>query len=288
LQNTSSCIEQVKTTNILMREIVIDTETTGLNPLDGHRMVEIGAVELVDHSPTGGTFRSYVCPELAVPADAVAVHGLTAEFLADKPLFGDVADELLAFVGDAPLAVHAAGFDIAFLNAELKCAAQPPIATERVVDTLVLARRKHPGGTGKHCYCPDHPPPVGRFVQAARVRRQEVKGFVEQINAWAAEGLLVSGSRFGAAHAARLTNGSKKGAAEYHLSTVDILSTNFKSGHRVATGAKHLALTAPQLGPCFIEKHRALGRPPVGEPSDGTVTICNNLIIFQHGRIIGC
>ena len=129
-----------------MREIVIDTETTGLDPLGGHRVVEIGAVELLDHAPTGRTFHSCVCPQRTVPADAVAVHGLTAEFLADKPLFDHVADEFLAFIGDAPLVAHNAGFDIVFLNAELKRAAKPPIATERVVDTLVLARRKHPGG----------------------------------------------------------------------------------------------------------------------------------------------
>jgi DNA polymerase III epsilon subunit-like protein len=128
------------------REIVIDTETTGLDPLNADRVVEIGAVELIDRSPTGRTFHRYVCPERAVPADALAVHGLTAEFLADKPLFGAVADEFLAFVGDAPLVAHNAGFDIAFLNAELTRVAKPPIAAERVIDTLVLAPRKHPGG----------------------------------------------------------------------------------------------------------------------------------------------
>jgi DNA polymerase III subunit epsilon len=129
-----------------MREIVIDTETTGLNPLDGHRIVEIGAVELVNRSLTGRMFHCYLFPERSVPADAQAVHGLSAEFLADKPLFAAVADDFLAFVGDAPLVAHNAGFDIVFLNAELKRAGKPPIATERVVDTLVLARRKHPGG----------------------------------------------------------------------------------------------------------------------------------------------
>jgi DNA polymerase III subunit epsilon len=125
-----------------MREIVIDTETTGLDPLSGHRVVEIGAVELVDHAPTGRTFHCYLNPERAMPADAIAVHGLTSEFLADKPPFDHVADDFLAFVGDAPLVAHNAGFDIVFLNAELKRAAKPPIATERVVDTLVLARRR--------------------------------------------------------------------------------------------------------------------------------------------------
>jgi DNA polymerase-3 subunit epsilon len=103
-----------------MREIVIDTETTGLDPLNGDRVVEIGAVEVVDHKPTGRTFHRYLRPERAVPSDAVAVHGLTAEFLAEKPLFADVTDELLAFIGDASLVAHNAVFDIAFLNAELK------------------------------------------------------------------------------------------------------------------------------------------------------------------------
>jgi DNA polymerase III subunit epsilon len=129
-----------------VHEIVIDTETTGLDPLSGHRVVEIGAVELLDHSPTGRTFHCYLNPERNMPADAVAVHGLTAEFLADKRPFDYVADEFRAFVGDAPLVAHNAGFDIVFLNTELKRAGKPPIATERVVDTLVLARRKHPGG----------------------------------------------------------------------------------------------------------------------------------------------
>ena len=132
-----------------MREIVLDTETTGLVALAGHCIVEIGAVELVNRSLTGETFHCYLCPERSMPADALAVHGLTAEFLANKPLFGAVADEFLAFVGDAPLVAHNAGFDIAFLNAELKRAAKPPIATERVVDTLVLARRKHPRRAGE-------------------------------------------------------------------------------------------------------------------------------------------
>jgi DNA polymerase III subunit epsilon len=117
-----------------MREIVIDTETTGLDPLNGDRIVEIGAVELVNRSLTGHTYRCYLYPQRDMPGDAVAVHGLTAEFLRDKPLFAAVADDLLAFVGDAPLVAHNAGFDIAFLNAELKRAGKPPIATDRGVE----------------------------------------------------------------------------------------------------------------------------------------------------------
>ena len=140
-----------------MREIVIDTETTGLDPLDGHRIVEIGAVELVDRAVTGNTLHRYLCPERAMPTDALAVHGLTAEFLADKPLFGAIADEFLAFVGDAPLVAHNAGFDSAFLNAELKRTAKLPFGTERVIDTLVLARRKHSGGPPRVSTVPGRP-----------------------------------------------------------------------------------------------------------------------------------
>ena len=136
-----------------MREIVIDTETTGLDPLDGDRVVEIGEVELVNHSQTGQTFHRYLNPERDMPADTVAVRRLTGAFLADKPLFAVVADEFLAFVGGAPLVAHNAGFDIAFLNAELKGAAKPPIGAERVVDSLVLARRKHPAAITRSTTC---------------------------------------------------------------------------------------------------------------------------------------
>jgi len=122
-----------------MREIVIDTEATGLDPLNGDRIVEIGAVEPVNRSLTGQTFHCYLCPERSVPADALAVHGLSAEFLGDKPLFAAVADEFLAFVDDAPLVAHNAGFDIAFLNAELK------LADEVAKDGgVVAAHQGHP------------------------------------------------------------------------------------------------------------------------------------------------
>jgi DNA polymerase-3 subunit epsilon len=114
-----------------MREIVIDTETTGLDPLNGDRIVEIGAVELVDRAVTGNTFHRYLCPERSMPPDALAVHGLSAEFLADKPAFGAVVDEFLAFVGQAPLVAHNAGFDIAFLNAELLAAVYVELVSER-------------------------------------------------------------------------------------------------------------------------------------------------------------
>jgi DNA polymerase III subunit epsilon len=128
-----------------MREIVLDTETTGLDPLRGDRLVEVGCVELYNRMPTGVTFHRYFNPERDMPAEAFAVHGLSTEFLADKPFFHEVAEEFLAFIGDAPLVIHNASFDVSFINAELDRIKRPPIPRERLVDTLLLARRKHPG-----------------------------------------------------------------------------------------------------------------------------------------------
>ena len=129
-----------------MREIVLDTETTGFEPSDGHRIVEIGCVELIDHLPTGRTYRCYLNPERLVPLDSQRVHGLTDEFLADKQKFHEVVEEFLAFLGDAPLVIHNAGFDHNFLCAELKRIERALITRERLVDTLLLARRKHSAG----------------------------------------------------------------------------------------------------------------------------------------------
>ena len=128
-----------------MREIVLDTETTGLDPLRGDRLVEIGCIEIFNRMPTGQTFHRYINPERDMPAEAFAVHGLSSEFLATKPLFHEVVDEFLEFIGDAPLVIHNASFDISFINAELDRIKRPAILRERLVDTLLLARRKHPG-----------------------------------------------------------------------------------------------------------------------------------------------
>ena len=132
-----------------MREIVLDTETTGLDPYAGHRLVEIGCIELINRMPTGRHFHRYLNPERDMPAEAFAVHGLSTEFLQDKPHFGDIADEALAFVVDVPLIAHNAGFDLGFLNAELERAGRKPLERERLVDTLLLARRKHPAGPNR-------------------------------------------------------------------------------------------------------------------------------------------
>jgi len=132
-----------------MREIVLDTETTGLDPLDGHRLVEIGCVELINRIPSGQTFHSYFNPERGMPAEAFAVHGLSEEFLKDKSFFAEVVDGLIAFLGDAPLVIHNAAFDLGFLNFELERAGRPLIGRERMVDTLLIARRKHPGGSNR-------------------------------------------------------------------------------------------------------------------------------------------
>ncbi|MGD9668683.1 MAG: DNA polymerase III subunit epsilon [Hyphomicrobiaceae bacterium] len=129
-----------------MREIVLDTETTGLNPNGGDRLIEIGCVELFNRIPTGREYHIYINPERDVPAEAEKVHGLSTQFLLDKPLFAKVAQEFLDFIAEDPLVIHNAAFDIGFLNAELDRLRLGPILMDRVVDTLQLARRKHPAG----------------------------------------------------------------------------------------------------------------------------------------------
>jgi DNA polymerase-3 subunit epsilon len=128
-----------------MREIVLDTETTGLSPADGHRVLEIGAVEIIHQVLTGKVFHTLINPEREVPQDAARVHGHTAAVLKDKPVFASIVDELLAFIRDSRLVIHNAEFDISFVNAELARLGREAIGMERVVDTLTLARRKHPG-----------------------------------------------------------------------------------------------------------------------------------------------
>jgi DNA polymerase-3 subunit epsilon len=128
-----------------MREIVLDTETTGLDPATGDRIVELGAVEIVNHMPTGRTFHAYVNPQREVPAEAVGVHGLTAAFLADKPVFAEVAPAFAAFLDDARVVIHNAAFDIRFLNAELGWCGRPSIPWARALCTLELAKRRFPG-----------------------------------------------------------------------------------------------------------------------------------------------
>jgi DNA polymerase-3 subunit epsilon len=127
------------------REIILDTETTGLDPAKGDRIVEIGCVELVGLVPTGREFHRYINPERDVPEEVVAVHGLTNAFLADKPVFLDILDELVEFIGDATLVAHNAPFDMRFLNAELQRCGYTAIDNSRVVDTVVMARRQFPG-----------------------------------------------------------------------------------------------------------------------------------------------
>jgi DNA polymerase-3 subunit epsilon len=128
-----------------MREIVFDTETTGLSPKDGHRLVEIGCVEIVNRVHTGRTFHAYMNPDRDMPAEAEAVHGLSAKFLSDKPRFDEVVTDLIEFLGDSPLVAHNATFDFTFLNWELEECALAPIALTRMVDTLTMARSRHPG-----------------------------------------------------------------------------------------------------------------------------------------------
>ena len=128
-----------------MREIVLDTETTGFEPAEGHRLVEIGCVELLNHMPTGRTFHQYINPERDMPAEAFAVHGLSEDFLRPQPVFAKVADAFLRFVQGARLVIHNAAFDMRFLNAELEWAKKPLLPTDGVIDTLMIARRRFPG-----------------------------------------------------------------------------------------------------------------------------------------------
>ncbi len=128
-----------------MREVIFDTETTGLDPSKGHRLVEIGCVEVLNGIPTGRTFHHYLDPQREMPEDAYNVHGISAEMLAGKPLFADIADAFLAFTDGAKLVAHNAEFDFRFMNAELLAAGRPELDRERMVDTLALARRRHPG-----------------------------------------------------------------------------------------------------------------------------------------------
>jgi DNA polymerase III subunit epsilon len=129
-----------------MREIVLDTETTGLDPLKGDRLVEIACVELFNHLPTGKSYHTYINPNRDVPREAEAVHGLSTAFLKDKPDFRQIADAFHEFIGDTLLVIHNASFDVGFLNAELGFIKKAPILYERVVDTLALAKKRHPMG----------------------------------------------------------------------------------------------------------------------------------------------
>ncbi len=130
-----------------MREIVLDTETTGLDPTAGDRIVEIGAVELLNHMPTGKTYHQYINPQRDMPAGAFAVHGLSAEFLADKPVFTDIAQAFLDFVGESKMVIHNASFDMKFLNAELIWCKKSKLPMSQALDTLEIARRKYPGAS---------------------------------------------------------------------------------------------------------------------------------------------
>ena len=130
----------------MLREIILDTETTGLEAKGSDRVIEIACIELINHFPSSVNFHCYIDPERDVPAEAFNIHGLSTEFLKDKPKFADIAGDFIEFIGDSTLIIHNASFDVAFLNAELTRLEQPVLSMDRVLDTLVLARRKHPGG----------------------------------------------------------------------------------------------------------------------------------------------
>jgi len=128
-----------------MREIVLDTETTGLSPKEGHRIVEIGCVELINHLPTGNVYHQYINPQRSMPTGAFEIHGLSEEFLSDKPIFADIAQAFQDFIADTKLIIHNAPFDIGFLNHEFSAVKEAPLPMDRVHDTLVMAQNKHSG-----------------------------------------------------------------------------------------------------------------------------------------------
>jgi DNA polymerase III subunit epsilon len=130
-----------------MREIVLDTETTGLEPSQGHRIIEIGCLELKNRTPTGGRYQAYINPQRDVPEEAQRISKISTEFLRDKPLFADIVDGFLEFIGDSPLVIHNAEFDLKFLNSELKKVGKPLIPSERATDTVIMARRRFPGAS---------------------------------------------------------------------------------------------------------------------------------------------
>jgi DNA polymerase III epsilon subunit len=150
-----------------MREIVFDTETTGLDPLSGHRVVEIGCVELFNRLPTGKTFHSYLNPGRSMPTEASMVHGLTDEFLADKPMFAEVVDDFLSFIADSPLVAHNAGFDMGFINAELTRTGYAILPKERAIDTVLMARKMFPGAPASLDAEPKKPPPGSKPLSNA-------------------------------------------------------------------------------------------------------------------------
>ena len=129
----------------MTRETVLDTETTGIDPKKGHRIIEIGALEMINHMPTGEKLHLYINPEREIEPDAVAIHGITSEFLADKPLFAAIAEEFIAFVGDSPMVIHNAPFDMGFINAELARLEYDLLPMSQAIDTLAMARKKFPG-----------------------------------------------------------------------------------------------------------------------------------------------
>ncbi|MEC9347582.1 MAG: DNA polymerase III subunit epsilon [Pseudomonadota bacterium] len=184
-----------------MREIVLDTETTGLDPSQGHRIVEIGCLELVDRVWTGGTWHRFIDPERAMPEDAFRIHGISDEMLAGQPKFADIADDFLEWAGDAPLVIHNAEFDMRFLNAELGWCNRPLLDRARAIDTLAIARRQFPGAPASlDALCKrfgvDN---SGRELHGALIDAQLLAGVYYHLVAGRQEGLALGGAGQGGA-----------------------------------------------------------------------------------------
>lgn len=197
-----------------MREIVLDTETTGLDPSQGHRIIEIGCLELNDRTPTGARYHTYLNPQRDVPEESQRITNLSTEFLQDKPLFADVVDGFLEFIADSPLVIHNAEFDLKFLNSELGKVKKPALASARAVDTMLIARRKFPGSPASlDALC-------RRFNINLEDRKTKGHGAMLDVELLAQVYLELSGGRqHGLEFVARPGSGSSAGAARTPLPT---------------------------------------------------------------------
>ncbi len=232
-----------------MREIVLDTETTGLEPSQGHRIIEIGCIELKNRTPTGGRYHTYLNPERDVPEESQRITNLSTEFLLDKPLFADAVDAFLEFIGDSPLVIHNAEFDLKFLNAELGRANKPKLGPGRAIDTMLIARRKFPGSPASlDALC-------RRFDISLEERKSKGHGALLDVELLAQVYLELSGGR---------------------QPGLELMATDGAAGGRAAAGAhKPLPLRAQPLPSRLTDDERAHHEAAVASLGASAIWIAN-------------
>jgi DNA polymerase-3 subunit epsilon len=250
----------------MLREIVLDTETTGTEARKGDRIVEIGCVELVNHCPTGRSYHTYLNPERPVAEGAVAVHGLTDAFLADKPLFRNVAQDFVAFLGDAPLIIHNAPFDVGFLDMEFGRLGLPAVEPRRVRDTLVMARRKHPGASNSlDALASRYGVDLSRRVKHGALLDAEILAevYIELIGGKQADFGLGVGGAGAAAVAAVVAAGAARRRPGPRSSRLTLMER--------ARHAEFLAAMAKAAGgkPLLWDSYGPKEEPPAGDAADG-------------------